>query len=102
MQEEFTIHQWEKYEGNDWWKWAVWIDGSDEALDRIEFVEWALHPTFPNPIRKISNRTNKFRLDTAGWGVFPIVARLKLKDGQQIKQHHYLKLRYPDGKQTAN
>ena len=101
MLEKFSIQQWEKYEGQDWWKWAVWIEAPDEALDSIEFVEWTLHPSFPNPIRKINNRASKFRLETGGWGVFQIVARVQTKDGIQTKLRHYLRLHYPDGKQTT-
>ena len=100
MAEEFTIDQWYKYEGEDWWKWAVWIEGSGAALDLIDYVEWTLHPTFPNPIRKISDRASKFRLNTAGWGVFQITARVQFKDGKQTKLQHYLKLQYPNGRQT--
>jgi transcription initiation factor IIF auxiliary subunit len=104
MADEFMIQQWENYEGEegeDWWKWAVWVEGNDRALDRIDFVEWTLHPTFPNPIRRIYDRSSKFRLDTGGWGVFRIVARVQLKNGQQEKLSHYLKLHYPDGRQTT-
>jgi transcription initiation factor IIF auxiliary subunit len=102
MSEEFTIQQWEQYEGEEWWRWAVWIEGRDEALDQVDFVEWTLHPTFPNPVRKVNDRTSKFRLDTAGWGVFQIVARVQMKNAKQIKLRHYLQLHYPDGKQTTD
>ena len=102
MPDELTIQQWEKYEGEKWWKWAVWVEGPDEALDRIDFVEWVLHPTFPNPVRTIDNRASKFRLDTGGWGVFWIRARVQLKDGQQTKLEHYLKLHYLDGTENAD
>lgn len=101
MQEELTIQQSEKYEGDDWWKWAVWIEAKEETLDLIEYVEWKLHPTFPNPIRKSQDRANKFRLQTGGWGVFQITARVQMKDGKQIKLKHYLELHYPDGTQTT-
>lgn len=101
MPEEFTIGQWEMYEGEDWWRWAVWVEGPDEALDLIDFVEWVLHPTFPNPIRRISDRASKFRLETAGWGVFQICARVQMKDGGQTKVGHCLKLHYPDGTQPT-
>jgi transcription initiation factor IIF auxiliary subunit len=101
MPGEFAIQQWEKYEGEDWWKWAVWIEGQDEALNRIEFVEWTLHPTFPRPIRVIRDRKSKFRLETGGWGVFQIFARVQTKDGQQIKLLHHLELYYPDGTQNT-
>lgn len=100
MPDEYRVEQWEKYEGDDWWKWAVWIEGQDEALDRVDFVEWTLHPTFPNPVRKLKDRATKFRLETGGWGVFAIHARVQLKDGRQVKLSHYLKLHYPDGTET--
>ena len=101
MPEKFKIQQWEKYEGEDWWEWAVWVEGRDDALDQIDFVEWTLHPTFPNPIRKIYDRASNFRLETGGWGVFQIVARVQMKDGKQTKLHHYLKLNYSDGTQDT-
>lgn len=97
MSETLNIQQWETYEGNDWWQWGVWVEGSEEELDRIDFVEWTLHPTFPNPVRKIYDRESKFRLNTAGWGVFPIWARVQMKNGDQKKLGHYLNLHYPDG-----
>jgi len=97
MPDEYTVEQWEHYEGEDWWNWAVWIEASDAALDRIESVEWILHPTFPNPIRASTDRPSKFRLETGGWGVFKIHARLQMKDGQQLKLYHNLSLHHPDG-----
>ena len=101
MPETLTIEQCEKYEGDDWWKWAVWIEGRDEALDLIDFVEWTLHPTFPNPIRRIHDRASKFRLETGGWGVFEIRARVQRKDGSQTMLRHFLELHYPDGTQDT-
>ena len=101
MGEEFRIQQWEKYEGEDWWTWAVWVEARDEALDLIDFVEWTLHPTFPNPIRKIHDRASKFRLETGGWGVFQVVALVQLKNGTPTKLHHHLQLNYPDGRPTT-
>jgi transcription initiation factor IIF auxiliary subunit len=95
--DELTIHQWQKYDGEDWWKWAVWIEGLNEALDRIDYVEWILHPSFPKPIRKKRDRASKFRLETGGWGVFQIRARVQLKNGLEIKLRHQLELHYPDG-----
>ena len=101
MPEGFRIEQCEKYEGEDWWNWAVWIEAPDEALDLIDFVEWTLHPTFPSPVRKVRDRGRKFRLKTGGWGVFRIFARVQMKDGHEAKLHHDLKLHYPDGTQTT-
>lgn len=97
-----TIRQSEKYEpsddGQDWWAWAVWVDGPDDVLDRVAWVQWTLHPTFPNPTQTVTDRATKFRLDTGGWGVFPIVAHVHLKDGTRFKLRHQLQLHYPDGR----
>lgn len=102
MSTPFQIQQSEKYEGDNWWQWAVWLEGSDEALNQVELVEWTLHPTFPNPIRRCTNRANKFKLETAGWGVFPIRARVKMKGGsEEFSLSHELKLHYEDGTETT-
>jgi transcription initiation factor IIF auxiliary subunit len=98
--DNFSIEQHARYEGDNWWKWSVWIEGTDEALDRIEYVEWRLHPTFPNPIRKITDRSSRFRLDTSGWGTFRIIARIVLKDGTENRLLHDLVLKRTDGTQA--
>lgn len=102
MSTPLAIRQSEHYEGENWWKWAVWVDGPDAALDEVEFVEWTLHPTFPNPIRRNSNRDDKFKLETAGWGVFPIRARVKTKDGHEYVLTHDLTLHYEDGRKNTD
>ena len=101
MSTQYEIRQSEKYEGNKWWKWAVWIEGSEEALNEVEYVEWLLHPTFPNPVRMIKDRSQKFKLETGGWGVFPIHAKVRTKDGQYLKLSHHLQLHYEDGTQNT-
>jgi transcription initiation factor IIF auxiliary subunit len=101
MSTQLEIRQSEKYEGNDWWKWAVWVEGPEEALDQIDYVEWMLHPTFPNPVRKCHDRETKYKLETAGWGVFPIRARVWNKDGSNTTLSHYLKLHYEDGRENT-
>lgn len=100
MSTQLEIRQWEKYEGGDWWKWGVWLEGPDEALDHVKYVEWTLHPTFSNPVRKVSDRARKFRLDTAGWGVFPIRARVHTSDGEFTLTHN-LELHYDDGRKNT-
>ena len=94
------IRQTQKYEAPDWWKWAVWVDGSDEDLDGIARVEYTLHPTFPNPVRTVATRRNKFKLSTEGWGVFPLYARVHRKDGRVLRLKHNLVLRYPEGRKN--
>lgn len=97
---KYTIEQDYKYQGDDWWKWWIWIEGDDIALNEIDHVTYTLHPTFINPVQKIKDRASKFRLSTEGWGVFMIHAKVVLKDSSEIPLKHYLELSYPDGTQN--
>lgn len=97
---DLTIRQSADYQGNDWWDWSVWIDGPADLLDRIQYVEYTLHPSFPQPVRRIRNRATQFRLDTAGWGTFTIYARVVFNDGEDVRLEHELNLYYPDGRPT--
>lgn len=90
------IEQDAKYVGDDRWKWSVWIEGTDAELDEIEAVEYTLHPTFPEPVRRVRNRNEKFRLDSAGWGEFQINAHAFRKDGSAEHLTHALRLEPPD------
>lgn len=87
-------NSWE-YKGNDRWDWSVFLedDGTGE-IENIVFVEYILHPTFPNPRRVNTDRKNKFALSTNGWGVFLIRAFANTKQGEKIKLEHDLYLSY--------
>jgi transcription initiation factor IIF auxiliary subunit len=89
-----------KYEGDDWWEWSVWVDASEDEINKIKFVEYTLHPTFPNPVRIIKDRQTKFRLDAAGWGIFTIYGKVVLQNGEKIDMEHKLELLYDDGTPT--
>jgi len=89
-----------KYEGDDWWEWSVWIDASEDGLNKIKFVEYTLHPTFTKPVRIIKDRKTKFRLETAGWGVFTIYAQAVLQNGEKINMEHDLEFLCDDGTPT--
>lgn len=89
-----------EFKGDDWWEWSIWIDGDENELNKIKFVEYTLHPTFPNPVRIIKDRQTKFRLEAAGWGIFTIYAKAVLQNGSKIDMEHELELLYPDGTPT--
>jgi patatin-like phospholipase/acyl hydrolase len=86
--------------GIDWWRWWVFIKGAPEELDNIEHVTYMLHPTFHNPVRKVTDRSSNFRLENVGWGGFRINAKVTRKDGTVIPLSHELMLHYPDGTET--
>jgi len=83
--------------GEEWWDWSVWVEGPIEELDAIEHVTYRLHPTFPEPIRRVTDRESKFRLASAGWGEFSIFATVQVKGGEIIRLERWLEL----GKRVA-
>lgn len=90
-----NIYQKSLYQGDNWWKWSVWLDGTKDELDQVESVKYILHPTFPNPVITVSNRKSKFRLNSGGWGQFMIYAEVNNKNGEVHKLDHWLKLEKP-------
>lgn len=83
-----------KYEFEDWWKWGAFLDDSGTGdLEKVDYVEYILHPTFKNPVRKITDRGSGFRLSTSGWGVFLLRAIVHFKDGSTRNLSHSLVLR---------
>ena len=84
-----------EYKGQDWWEWSVWIGASDKVLDEIDYVEYKLHATFPDPVRRATNRDEKFLIESAGWGEFMIGVEISTKKGERLKRQHWLTLDYP-------
>lgn len=78
--------------GKDHWKWSVWLDGTEQELDSVDHVVYTLHPTFPEPVRRIAERETAFRLYSAGWGEFMIHAAVHYRDGRVEKLDHWLYL----------
>lgn len=96
-----TIKQEATFEGDGWWSWAVWLDGDATDLARVESVTYHLHPTFPNPRRRVTDADSQFRLESAGWGEFTIVAKVEHRDGPSEFLQHYVELGYPEGRAPA-
>jgi transcription initiation factor IIF auxiliary subunit len=90
----------ETYQGEDWWRWSVRVEGDPESLDQIARVVYQLHPTFPQPVREVTDRETNFAVKSEGWGTFVIHARVELQDGRSQKLSHELQLTYPDGTVT--
>ena len=89
------IAQREKYQGDDWWEWAVWIEGKPEEIKSIRSVTYTLHPTFREPIRTVTDRRTKFRLEGEGWGGFDMAARVETENGKIRVLKHELELFLP-------
>jgi hypothetical protein len=92
---KIDIRQETHYKGKDWWQWSVCLDGPEEMLDRVGHVVYTLHPTFPTPVRQVSDRATNFRLDSAGWGEFEIFVDIVFKNGKHEQKKHWLELVAP-------
>ncbi len=81
-----------KYAGSGRYDWTVYLVAEGFILDTISFVEYTLHPSFPNPTRRVDNRQNSFALSSNGWGEFNIMVKIVYKDGRVSYLQHWLKL----------
>jgi hypothetical protein len=92
----YRIAQDFEYVGKDYWRWSAWIEGSDAELDKVKEVAWLLHPSFIQSRVVSKQRADKFRLKTAGWGIFLLRAEVALADGGKLQLKHNLELEYPN------
>ena len=74
------------------YRWQVFVDDKETILDKIDSVTYVLHPTFPNPVREVSDRKSKFALETTGWGSFDIRIMIRYKDGKEEEEWYSLDL----------
>ena len=86
------LKQTSEHKGAREWKWSVWLGGTQAELASVERVVYHLHPTFPDPIRTVTDRKTQFRLDETGLGEFEIVAHVTVKRGAPVMLKAWLKL----------
>jgi hypothetical protein len=69
------------------------IQAEDAVLDRIEYVTYQLHPSYPNPIQKVTTRETRFKLKELAWGEAMLKADVKVKGQEEpIKLSRYINL----------
>ncbi len=85
-----------------WFKWLVFVNEPDKVLEKIDHVEYLLHPTFPNPRRYVDDREHKFGLEDFGTGPFHILITILFKDGKKQEQRYWVSLheKWPEEKQV--
>ncbi|MCF7973303.1 MAG: hypothetical protein K9N55_05780 [Phycisphaerae bacterium] len=86
--------------GKEHYHLGIWIEGEERELEHIVLVEYELHPSFKNRIRKSSNRKNGFSITIWTWGIFNIHIRLHDCMGKIREMDHKLAYELPpdDGK----
>lgn len=54
--QDVKVDKTSEYVGKNRWKWTLFIEAPPDVLDKIKCVEYALHPSFPNPIQVVCDR----------------------------------------------
>lgn len=79
------------YVGAGRWDWTIYVEADPDTLRQIKCVEYILHPTFPNPVRKVCDQPKtKFAYSTNGWGTFTVKVRIVYKDERVDTLEHRL------------
>ncbi|MEE9553375.1 MAG: pYEATS domain-containing protein [candidate division Zixibacteria bacterium] len=81
------------YLGEGRYEWTVFVSAEKAVLDKIKYVEYTLHPTFPEPKRVAANRDDNFSISAKGWGEFLLRAKVVLNNGETIPVEYWLQLK---------
>ncbi|MEJ2628022.1 MAG: hypothetical protein P8078_05665 [bacterium] len=76
--------------GNNRWKWTIFIAEEESILNQIEYVEYTLHPTFPNPQQRIYEPNTNFSYTAIGWDTFTIRGKVFYKNNRFEEFEHTL------------
>ena len=79
--------------GRDFYDWCVFVDEGLEELGLITWVEYELHPTYPDPVRRVEDRKTCFALMSSGWGNFDLYILIHFQNGDERETHFLLKLK---------
>lgn len=86
----------EKKYDDDWYEWCVFVDEDPVVINAINAVEYVLHPSFPEPVRFVQDKSSKFALFSSGWGSFDIKIRINFEDGTSLGASYTLRLERDD------
>jgi hypothetical protein len=78
------------------YSWCVFLNEGPELLNKIQMIEYTLHPTFPTPVREIIDKEHCFALQSEGWGTFTINIRVLFKGGEEKDEVYMLRLEADD------
>jgi pYEATS domain-containing protein involved in immunity len=76
----------------DWYDWCIFASGDTAELQRVTAVEYTLHPSFPDPVRTVTDREHRFALMSNGWGSFRMNIRIMYEDGHEEVTSHLVSL----------
>jgi len=78
---------------HEYYRLRIFLDAdSPERLDDVAAVTYRLHPTFNDPVRRVTDRTSNFELRTAAWGEFNMTAEIAFRGGGKLVVERYINL----------
>src|ERR1022692_4251116 len=86
------MHTGQRYD-HDWYDWCIFACDDPADLQRIKSVEYTLHPSFPEPVRTISDVGHRFALASNGWGSFRVGIRVTFTNGNEELTSHFIELK---------
>ncbi len=63
-------------QGSGQFKWTLYVFADKSILNKIEYVEYTLHPTFPQAIQRKYNREQYFLFEGSGSTAFEVRVRV--------------------------
>jgi hypothetical protein len=97
MMKTYRFASYSRYVGKkrnaDYYAWCLYLDATLEKLREIRQVEYTLHPTFPDPVRSVSEPEHCFALQSEGWGDFEVYMRVFSVDGDLTRLVYPLELK---------
>ena len=81
--------------GRAYYDWRLFVDEQPTVLNQIASVDYALHPSFPNPFRSAADRARQFELLESGWGSFAVLVTIHYTNGRQARLSYWLDLSKP-------
>jgi transcription initiation factor IIF auxiliary subunit len=81
-----------------WYRFRIFIKDPDPTvIENINYVEYHLHPSFANPIRRVGQERSKsnFFLEIDGISAFGLNIFIRFKDDKEEEQFYHLNLNKP-------
>lgn len=80
------------FNNRKYYQWRIFVNEPQSILDRIQEVQYVLHPTFPEPYQTSRDVSKQFELVSAGWGEFTVLITVVYKSGREGKTSYFLDL----------
>ena len=88
-----SYSQWtSKKGGYSYYDWCVFVDEPPEVLATIRELEYTLHPTFSDPVRRTNDKESLFAVMSSGWGEFDIRIIVRYFDDKETTATFFLEL----------